>query len=99
MIKLRINPLVVADLLEIRNFIAEDNVENATKILNELYEKFEDLQHFPYIGADLSKRVKFRTEYKYLPWKEYVIIYKVGKEYIEIYRVINRYQDFTVIFD
>ena len=27
MMKLRINPLVVADLKEIRNFIAEDNVE------------------------------------------------------------------------
>lgn len=99
MIKLRINPLVVTDLIEIRNFIAEDNVENATKTLKELYEKFEDLQHFPYMGSDLSKRVRFRTEYKYLSWKDYVIIYKVSKCYIEIYRVINRYQDFTAIFD
>jgi toxin ParE1/3/4 len=99
MIKLRINPLVVTDLIEIRNFIAEDNVDNATKTLKELYEKFENLQHFPHIGTGLSKRVKFRTEYKYLPWKDYVIIYKVSKSYIEIYRVINRYQDFTAIFD
>ena len=99
MIKLRINPLVVTDLTEIRNFIAEDNVENATKTLKELYEKFEDLQRFPYMGSDLSKRVRFHTEYKYFPWKDYVIIYKVSKNYIEIYRVINRYQDFTAIFE
>ena len=29
MMKLRINPLVVADLKEIRNYIAEDNAEKA----------------------------------------------------------------------
>ena len=33
MMKLRINPLVVADLKEIRNFIAEDNVEKAAETI------------------------------------------------------------------
>ena len=99
MIKLRINPLVITDLLEIRNFIAEDNVENATKTINALYEKIEYLQSFPYIGINLSKRVRFRTEYKYFTCGEYIIIYKVVKDYMEIYRIINRYQDMTRIFD
>ena len=49
--------------------------------------------------ADLSKRVSFRTDYKYAIWEDYVIIYKVGNEYVEIYRVINRCQDITRIFD
>ena len=51
------------------------------------------------MGADLSKRVSFRTDYKYAIWEDYVIIYKVSNEYVEIYRVINRYQDITRIFD
>ena len=46
-----------------------------------------------------SKRVSFRTDYKYAIWEDYVIIYKVGNEYVEIYRVVNRYQDITRIFD
>ena len=54
---------------------------------------------FPGMGADLSKRVSFRTDCKYAIWEEYVIIYKVGNEYVEIYRVVNRYQDITRIFD
>ena len=54
---------------------------------------------FPGMEADLSKRVSFRTDYKYAIWEEYVIIYKVGNEYVEIYRVVNRYQDITRIFD
>ena len=41
---------------------------------------------FPGIGADLSKRVSFRTDYKYAVWENYVIVYKVGEEYVEIYR-------------
>ncbi len=52
----------------------------------------------PTIGADLSKRVSFKTDYKYVVWKDYVILYKIGKETVEIYRVVNHYQDITKIF-
>ena len=99
MMKLRINPLVVSDLKDIRNYIAEDNAEKATETIEKIYEKFENIQLFPGVGADLSKRVRFRTSYKYVVWNDYVIIYKVGKEYVEIYRVVNRYQDITRIFN
>ena len=99
MMKLRINPLVVSDLKDIRKYIAEDNAEKATETIEKIYEKFENIQLFPGVGADLSKRVRFRTSYKYAVWNDYVIIYKVGKEYVEIYRVVNRYQDITRIFN
>lgn len=99
MMKLRINPLVAIDLKEIRNFIAEDNIEKAVETIDKIYGKFENIQLFPGMGADLSKRVSFRTDYKYAVWNDYVIIYKVGAEYVEIYRVVNRYQDITRIFE
>lgn len=99
MLELRINPLVVTDLREIRNFIAEDNPQKAEEIINEIYSKFENVQIFPNIGTDLSKRVRFRTDYKYVVWKDYIIIYKFNSEFAEIYRVINRYQDITRIFE
>lgn len=98
MMKLRINPLVVKDLKEIHDYIADDNVEEATETIEKIYSKFENIQLFPGMGTELSKRVSFRTEYKYAVWNDYVIIYKVGKEFVEIYRVVNRYQDITRIF-
>lgn len=98
MMKLRINPFVVTDLKEIRDYIAEDNADNAVRTIEKIYEKFENLRLFPNMGTDLSKRVSFRTDYKYAVWNDYVIIYKIGKEFVEIYRVINRYQDITKIF-
>ena len=99
MLKLRINPIVEKDLKNIKDYIAEDNEEYAIKTIKEIYGKFENLQMFPGMGADLSKRVSFRTDYKYAIWEDYVIIYKVSNEFVEIYRVINQYQDITRIFD
>lgn len=99
MMKLRINPLVATDLKAIRDFIAEDNPEKALETLETIYSKFENIQQFPGMGANLSRRVSFRTDYKYVVWNNYVIIYKVATAFVEIYRVVNRYQDITRIFD
>ena len=99
MLRLRINPIVVKDLKNIKDYIAEDNEEYAAKTIKEIYDKFENLQMFPGMGSDLSRRVSFRTNYKYAIWEDYVIIYKICREYVEIYRVTKRYQDITKIFD
>lgn len=98
MMKLRINPLVAKDLKSIKDFIAEDNVDKALETVQEIYCQFENIQQFSYIGADLSKRVSFKTDYKYVVWEDYVVLYKVSKDAVEIYRVVNRYQDVTRIF-
>ena len=71
MLKLRINPIVAKDLKSIRDYIAEDNEENAAKTIKEIYGKFENLQMFPGMGSDLSKRVSFWTDYKYAIWEDY----------------------------
>ncbi len=67
--------------------------------IKEIYGKFENLQIFPEMGSNLSKRVSFQTNYKYAIWEDYVILYKVCNDYVKIYRVIHRYQDIMRIFD
>lgn len=99
MMKLRVNPLVTKDLKVIKDFIAEDNVDKALETVQKIYCQFENIQQFPYIGADLSKRVSFKTDYKYVVWEDYVVLYKISKEAVEIYRVVNRYQDIVRIFE
>ena len=98
MMKLRINPVVAEDLKTIKNFIAEDNTDKALETVQEIYKQFENIQQFPYMGVELSKRVSFKTDYKYVVWNEYVVLYKVNKDVVEIYRVVNRYQDITRVF-
>lgn len=95
--KLRINPLVVADLKAIKDYTAEDNAEAARKTVDEIYKSFENLQQFPTMGADLSKLVSFKTDYKYLVHGNYITLHLIKKDYVEIYRVIDRYQDIPSI--
>ena len=99
MLQLRINPLLVDDLKKIKNYISADNLEKAMETVQSIYEQFEYIQQFPYLGTDLSKRVRFNTDYKYVIWSDYIILYKIEQEAVEIYRVVNRYQDLTRIFD
>jgi len=81
-----------------KSILTEDNEEMAVKTIQEIYDRIENIQQFPYMGADLAKRVSFRTDYKYVICGNYVVLYKIGEEYVEIYRVVNRYQDITKIF-
>ncbi len=96
--KLRIYTLVREDLKSIKNFITKDNADKALEMVHEIYRQFENMQQFPYIGVDLPKRVSFKTDYKYVVWNDYVVLYKIAKEIVEIYRVVNRYRDITKIF-
>lgn len=97
--KLRINPVVVEDLEVIRDFIADDNQEMASKTIAEIYKRFENLELFPSMGTDLSKLVNFPTDYKFIMYGNYIIIYKVEGDFVSIYRVINRNQNFqSIIF-
>ena len=95
--KLRINPLVVADLKAIKDYTAEDNAEAARKTVDEIYKSFENLQQFPTMGADLSQLVSFKTDYKYLVHGNYITLHLIKKDYVEIYRVIDRYQEIPSI--
>ena len=61
MMKLRINPLVAKNLKSIKDYIAEDNADKALETIQEIYSQFENIQQFPYIGVDLTKRVSFKT--------------------------------------
>ncbi len=96
--ELRVNPVVAEDLKSIKEFIAEDNVDKALETVQGIYKQFENIQQFPYIGADLSKRVSFKTDYKYVVWKDYVVLYKVRKDTVEVYRVVSQFQDILRIF-
>ena len=99
MMKLRINPIVAEDLKNIKEYIEEDNEEMAVKTIQEIYDRIENIQQFPYMGADLAKRVSFQTDYKYVICGNYVVLYKIGKDFVKIYRMMNRYQDITQVFE
>ena len=76
---MRINPLVASDLKEIRDFIAEDNAGYSSKTIHEIYYRFMNIQMFPMMGTDLSKRVSFKADYRYVVWNNYVIVHDITR--------------------
>ena len=98
--KLLFQERVVSDLNSIYDYIADDNVSAAEKVIDDIYEKFETLLSFLGIGSNLSSRIKAKTDFKYIINGEYVILCKQENEAVRVYRVINAKQDILrVIFE
>lgn len=52
--KVRINPVAIADMQEIKAYITEDNPEAAAKMGTAIYSKIEKLADFPEMGVSLG---------------------------------------------
>jgi len=85
-----LSPAARQDLIEIWDYITEDSINAADKVIHTIYEKFYLLSQQPSIGhrrADLTNRpVLFWPVYNYL------IIYKKDSNPLEIVRVLSGYR-------
>lgn len=83
------------DLLEIWNYIAEDNPNAADNLLDLINEKCNLLDENTKLGQarpDISK------EMRYFPIKNYLILYQIQSFGIEIVRVVHGSRDIDYIF-
>jgi len=95
--KIRINPVAIADVQEMKAYIAEDNPQAASKMGNAIYSMIEKLADFPEMGAALSSKIGMHTDYRYLVCGSYLIFYKVDGEVVSVYRVLNGVRDYLSI--
>jgi plasmid stabilization system protein ParE len=83
------------DLFEIQDFIAQDNISMAEKVVNEIFDVFEKLSKNPFMGhrrSDLTDEdVRFFSIYSYL------IIYNATTKPISIIRVLSGFRDIQSI--
>lgn len=88
-------PQARADLREVLNYIAEDNVDVAARVLDRFLEVFELLGENPDMGhlrEDLTTHpVRFFPVYSYL------VIYRSGTSPVEVVRVLSGAQDIGAI--
>lgn len=95
--KIRINPMAIADVREIKAYIAEDNPGATVMMGNAIYSKIEKLADFPEMGASLSTKINIKTDYRFLVCGVYLIFYKIEGEFVSVYRVLNGVQDYLSI--
>lgn len=96
MLKLRINPLALEDLIGIKKYISEelDNHDAALRIVGKIRDRYSKLREFPFLGVSLDSRIDISTDFRYLVCENYYVFYKIDDNYISIYRVLNARMDF-----
>ncbi|MDD2902690.1 MAG: type II toxin-antitoxin system RelE/ParE family toxin [Syntrophales bacterium] len=88
-------PLARSDLVEIWNYIADDNEQRADAFIDLIDQKFQKLAHNPNMGRS---RQELEESLRSFPVGRYVIFYRVIPEGVEIIRVLHGSRDLDAIF-
>jgi toxin ParE1/3/4 len=86
--------MAIADVKEIKAYIAEDSPASANRIASAFNSKIDNLAVFPMMGSSLSAKIGINTDYRFLTCESYIIIYKTENEYISVYRILNGSRDY-----
>lgn len=94
---IRINPVAITDLQQIKAYIAENNPDAAEKLAGNIYTKIEKLAEFPQMGISLNSRIVIKTDYLFLVCGMYLVFYKIEGKFVSVYRVLNGRRDYLSI--
>lgn len=91
-----INKRAECDLDEIWNYIAKDNVNVASKVVDDLYDAMRRLDQFPGIGhtrADVG-----RADLRFLRAHSYLVVYRTRGRKVTIIRVVHAARNLPRLF-
>lgn len=95
--KIKISPIAIKDMKEAKEYIKEENINAVDKFIKSIVDSIENLAEFPELGMELSKKIEFKTDYRYLIVDEYIIFYKYNTEVVFVYRVLSSKRDYMKI--
>ena len=97
MANLKINPQVWDDLESIWRYIAADDAKAASRVVDEILEKLENLKEFPEMGTPLKNRVSQKTKYRYLTNYSYASLYYVDGDTVIVSTIIHLSRDLEAL--
>lgn len=99
MYKIIITNSAFSDLESIKLYIAKDNLEIAKKYILKIFDRFEQLETFPYSGVKIANSFFDYAKAYYLICANHVAIYQVNEleKCVYILRVLSHYQDWKNI--
>lgn len=84
------------DLVEIAEYITQDNQEAARKIIKEITAKFALLRDNPFVGREQNRLL---LNLRSFAVKKYVIFYQPFDDGVEILRVLHASRDIENLFN
>lgn len=101
MYKIIITNSAFSDLESIKLYIAKDNLEIAKKYILKIFDRFEQLETFPYSGVKIANSFFDYAKAYYLICANHVAIYQVNEleKCVYILRVLSHYQDWKNIIN
>lgn len=84
------------DLHHIRDYIAQDNVVAARKVVQEIRAAFQMIARMPEIGHTREDLID--TTYRFWPVRSYLIIYRSETNRVQIVRVLHGARDIPPLF-
>ena len=99
MYKIRMNPLALQDLQEIKAYITDElcNPEAAIKAVRNVIRTCESLTQTPFIGKKLSVMIDVESDFRYCISGGYLIFYRVDSQHVSVYRVLYGRRDYVRI--
>lgn len=88
--KIKRKPAAKADLLDIWEYVAADDIEQADRLLDAIGAQCQRLARFPRLGR---ARDELLPSLRSFPVGNYVVFYRPSKDGIEIIRVLHGRRD------
>ena len=93
----RITPRASQDIEAIADYLAtQSSLASAESFLKGIDATLNRVAQFPQIGR---KRNELYPGLRSLPYKQYLIFYRLLDDAIEVFRIISGYQDVTALFE
>ena len=96
MLNIRLKPLAQSDLIDIWQFIARENPEQADLFLDRIGRKLQTLARMPKIG---KLRPELTENLRSFPIGRYIIFYILLETEIEIIRILHGARDIQEVFE
>lgn len=99
MYSIRVTPLALQDLHEIKEYITEtlDNAQAAHDTMQAIIQAYEKLADFPMMGAKLTHIIDLPTDFRFIVCRKYLVFYRVEEKFISVHRILYHKRDFIKI--
>jgi plasmid stabilization system protein ParE len=94
--RLRLSPLVPADLEEIADYIAQDSPLHAARMLRQLHARMKEIAKHPEI---YRLRPELDAEARLATVGNYVILFRIRRDTVRIERVVHGNRDLLSVLE